>query len=257
MSNKTILRYTANQRTNHWLVAILFFMAGLSGLALFHPSLFWLSNLFGGGPWTRILHPFMGVAMFVLFLGLVLRFWRANFFIDNDWKWMRRIDRVLVNDEESVPPVGKYNAGQKLLFWTLLLCMLGLLFTGLVIWRAYFSAYFGISVIRWAMLLHALAGFILVLSIIIHIYAGLWIKGSVDAMMHGWVSRAWAKNTMNSGIATSPATNVNRTSRSDRSPKRADFCQPFWNLGKSKRRRVRRRFCICRLRICLRCGPLD
>jgi formate dehydrogenase subunit gamma len=48
-------------------VAILFFMAGLSGLALFHPALFWLSNLFGGGPWTRILHPFMGVLMFVLF----------------------------------------------------------------------------------------------------------------------------------------------------------------------------------------------
>jgi len=67
MSNKTILRYTANQRTNHWLVAILFFMAGLSGLALFHPSLFWLSNLFGGGPWTRILHPYMGIAMFVFF----------------------------------------------------------------------------------------------------------------------------------------------------------------------------------------------
>ena len=37
MSDKPILRYTANQRTNHWLVAILFFMAGLSGLALFHP----------------------------------------------------------------------------------------------------------------------------------------------------------------------------------------------------------------------------
>jgi formate dehydrogenase subunit gamma len=69
MIRKEILRYTANQRTNHWLVAILFFMAGLSGLALFHPALFWLSNLFGGGPWTRILHPFMGVLMFVLFLG--------------------------------------------------------------------------------------------------------------------------------------------------------------------------------------------
>ena len=49
-------------------------MAALSGLALFHPALFWLSNLFGGGPWTRILHPFMGVVMFVLFLGLVLQF---------------------------------------------------------------------------------------------------------------------------------------------------------------------------------------
>ncbi len=193
MNPKQILRYTANQRTNHWLVAILFFMAALSGLALFHPALFWLSNLFGGGPWTRILHPFMGVLMFLLFMGLVIRFWAANFFIRNDWLWLKRIDRVMVNEEEGVPPVGKYNPGQKLLFWTLLACMLALLVTGVVIWRVYFSSYFGITVIRIAVLLHALAAFVLVLSIIIHIYAGIWIKGSIDAMMHGWVSRAWAK----------------------------------------------------------------
>ncbi|WP_397453574.1 formate dehydrogenase subunit gamma [Pseudomonas sp. NA-150] len=193
MNDKPILRYNANQRTNHWLVAILFFMAGLSGLALFHPALFWLSNLFGGGPWTRILHPFMGVLMFLLFMGLVIRFWWANFFIPNDWRWLRRIDRVLVNDEEDVPPVGKYNAGQKLLFWTLLACMLVLLCSGVVIWRVYFSEYFGITIIRLGALLHALAAFVLILSIIIHIYAGIWIKGSIDAMLHGWVGRAWAK----------------------------------------------------------------
>ena len=39
----------------------------------------------------------------------------------------------------------------------------------------------------------AIAGFVLVLSIIVHIYAGIWIKGSVSAMLHGWVSRAWAR----------------------------------------------------------------
>ncbi|NWB96400.1 formate dehydrogenase subunit gamma [Pseudomonas gingeri] len=193
MSDKPILRYTANQRTNHWLVAILFFMAGLSGLALFHPSLFWLSQLFGGGPWTRILHPFMGLLMFLLFLGLVIRFWRANFFIANDRLWLRRVDRVIRNEEEGVPPIGKYNPGQKLLFWTLLACMLVLLVSGVVIWRAYFSQYFGIGSIRLAVLLHALAAFVLVLSIIVHIYAGIWIKGSVGAMLHGWVSRAWAR----------------------------------------------------------------
>ncbi|WP_426429010.1 formate dehydrogenase subunit gamma [Pseudomonas palmensis] len=192
MKHKPILRYTANERTNHWLVAILFFMAALSGLALFHPAVFWLSHLFGGGPWTRILHPFMGVLMFVLFLGLVLRFWRANFITATDRQWLRRVDRVIRN-EEGVPPVGKYNAGQKLLFWTLLACMLVLLVSGVVIWRAYFSAYFGIDTIRLATLLHALAGFVLVLSIIVHIYAGIWIKGSVSAMLHGWVSRAWAR----------------------------------------------------------------
>ncbi|MFF3703480.1 MULTISPECIES: formate dehydrogenase subunit gamma [Pseudomonas] len=193
MKHKPILRYTANERTNHWLVAILFFMAALSGLALFHPALFWLSHLFGGGPWTRILHPFMGVLMFVLFLGLVLRFWRANFITATDRQWLRRVDRVIRNEEEGVPLVGKYNAGQKLLFWTLLACMLVLLVSGVVIWRAYFSAYFGIDTIRLATLLHALAGFVLVLSIIVHIYAGIWIKGSVSAMLHGWVSRAWAR----------------------------------------------------------------
>ncbi|NWD77746.1 formate dehydrogenase subunit gamma [Pseudomonas gingeri] len=193
MSDKPILRYTANQRTNHWLVAILFFMAGLSGLALFHPSLFWLSQLFGGGPWTRILHPFMGLLMFLLFLGLVIRFWRANFFIVNDRLWLKRVDRVIRNEEEGVPPIGKYNPGQKLLFWTLLACMLVLLVSGVVIWRAYFSQYFGIGSIRLAVLLHALAAFVLVLSIIVHIYAGIWIKGSVGAMLHGWVSRAWAR----------------------------------------------------------------
>ena len=193
MKHKPILRYTANERTNHWLVAILFFMAALSGLALFHPALFWLSHLFGGGPWTRILHPFMGVLMFVLFLGLELRFWRANFITATDRQWLRRVDRVIRNEEEGVPPVGKYNAVQKLLFWTLLACMLVLLVSGVVIWRAYFSAYFGIDTIRLATLLHALAGFVLVLSIIVHIYAGIWIKGSVSAMLHGWVSRAWAR----------------------------------------------------------------
>ncbi|MBA1203119.1 formate dehydrogenase subunit gamma [Pseudomonas capeferrum] len=188
-----ILRYTANQRTNHWIVAILFVTAGLSGLALFHPALFWLSHLFGGGPWTRVLHPYLGVAMFVFFVGLVIRFWRANFIDANDRLWLRRIDRVMLNKEEGVPAIGKYNAGQKLLFWTLLVCMLVLLVSGIVIWRAWFSAYFGIGSLRLASLLHAFAAFVLVLSIIVHIYAGIWIKGSMGAMLHGWVSRAWAR----------------------------------------------------------------
>ncbi|MNE60178.1 Formate dehydrogenase, cytochrome b556(fdo) subunit [compost metagenome] len=33
----------------------------------------------------------------------------------------------------------------------------------------------------------------LICSIIVHIYAGIWIKGSISAMLHGWVSRAWAR----------------------------------------------------------------
>ncbi len=59
-------------------------------------------------------------------------------------------------------------------------------------WRAYFSLYFPIEVIRLASLLHAFAAFVLICSIIVHIYAGIWVKGSIRAMTRGTVSYGWA-----------------------------------------------------------------
>ncbi|MCY1203899.1 Formate dehydrogenase, cytochrome b556(fdo) subunit [compost metagenome] len=191
--NKDIQRYTPAERSNHWAVAILFFLAGLSGLALFHPSLFWLTHFFGGGPWTRILHPFLGVAMFLFFVVLAMRFAGHNRWEKSDSQWLKQWKDVVNNREDRLPEVGRYNAGQKMLFWVLLLCMLVLLATGVVIWRQYFSHLFGIELIRLAALLHAFAAWVLILSIIVHIYAGIWVKGSVSAMLHGWVSKAWAR----------------------------------------------------------------
>ncbi|MDH4871374.1 formate dehydrogenase subunit gamma [Pseudomonas sp. BN515] len=191
--NKDIERYTPAERSNHWAVAILFFLAGLSGLALFHPSLFWLTNFFGGGPWTRILHPFLGVTMFLFFILLAMRFARHNRWEKSDSQWLKQWKDVVNNREDRLPEVGRYNAGQKMLFWVLLLSMLVLLATGVVIWRQYFSHLFGIDLIRFAALLHAFAAWVLILSIIVHIYAGIWIKGSVSAMLHGWVSKGWAR----------------------------------------------------------------
>jgi formate dehydrogenase subunit gamma len=188
----TITRYTANDRTNHWLTAIAFVLAALSGLALFHPSLFGLSSLFGGGPWTRILHPFIGLFMVLAFVFLASRFWGHNYLQPRDWQWMRQIQDVVVNREDRLPEVGRYNGGQKLLFWTLVLCLAGLLLSGIVIWRAYFAFYFPIEVVRIASILHAVCAFVLICSILVHIYAGIWVKGSVHAMTRGTVTPGWA-----------------------------------------------------------------
>jgi formate dehydrogenase subunit gamma len=188
-----IVRYTANERTNHWITAITFVLLALSGLAMFHPAMFWLSALFGGGQWTRILHPFVGLVMFVSFLILALRFWRHNYLDDNDWQWMRQIDDVLANREEKLPEIGRYNAGQKLLFFVMVVCLVLLLLSGIVIWRAYFSFYFPIGLVRAAALVHAIAAFVLIVGIIVHIYAALWIKGSVSAMVRGTVTLGWAR----------------------------------------------------------------
>ena len=190
---RMILRYRPADRANHWLTAITFVLMALSGLALFHPSMFFLTNLFGGGPWTRILHPFIGLVMFVSFAGLALRFWRDNLMHAKDWQWLRQWRDVVTNSEDNLPEVDRYNAGQKMLFWLMIACLIALLATGFIIWQPYFAPAFGITVVRVAVLLHALAAFGLILGIIVHIYAAIWVKGSVGAMTRGYVTRAWAR----------------------------------------------------------------
>ena len=191
--SKMIKRYSTNERVNHWFTAIAFVILALSGLALFHPSMFWLTNLLGGGTWTRILHPFIGVTMFLSFIVMVRSFWAQNKFTRNDARWLARWRDVINNREEGLPEVGRYNAGQKLLFWVMLLTMLLLLVSGLVIWQPYFAPVFPITLVRLALLTHAISAFVLILGIVVHIYAALWIKGSVHAMTRGYVSSAWAK----------------------------------------------------------------
>jgi len=95
-----IERYDDAERIIHWIVAITFVLLALSGLALFHPSLFFLSSVLGGGTWTRILHPFIGLVMFVAFCGLAVRVWRANILDRKDKQWLKQADDVIANREE-------------------------------------------------------------------------------------------------------------------------------------------------------------
>ena len=186
----TVLRYPASVRTNHWLVAIAFVLAALSGLAFFHPALFWLSNFFGGGPWTRILHPFIGLFMVLVFLALAAAVWDDNQLRPADWQWLRQWRDVVNNREERLPEVGRYNGGQKLLFFVLVLCLLGLLLSGLAMWRTYFTL--PVDVVRLAVVVHAICALVLICAILVHIYAAFYVKGSLDAMVRGTVTPGWA-----------------------------------------------------------------
>jgi len=189
-----IQRYSARERSNHWVVAIAFVLAALSGLALFHPAFFFLTNLFGGGTWTRILHPFIGVVMTLFFMAMAVRFWRFNRITPADRQWMKRIGDVVCNHDQNLPEPGKYNAGQKYLFWSQVVSILLLLLTGIVIWQPWFAPYFPIGLLRLAVVIHALAAWVMILGIIVHIYAAIWVKGTIRAMTRGTVSEAWAKH---------------------------------------------------------------
>jgi formate dehydrogenase subunit gamma len=188
---KDLKRYTAQERANHWVVGISFILLALSGLAFFHPAFWPLAQLFGGGDWARILHPYIGVLMAVSFVALFLRFRALNAMTPTDWQWVNRAGEMVSGDDHNMPEQGKYNGGQKLMFWALALCMLLLTASGIVMWRAWFDLPVGL--VRTAVVVHAASAAFIIAFIFVHIYAAIWVKGTIRAMWYGTVTRGWAR----------------------------------------------------------------
>lgn len=190
--HQRIQRYSAPERINHWIVAFSFVFAALSGLGFFFPSFNWLMLIMGTPQLARILHPFVGVIMFVAFLLMFFRYWRHNLPEREDIEWAKNILKVAQNEE--VGDTGRYNFGQKCVFWAAILSLMLLLASGIVIWRPWFAGAFPIPLIRLALVVHSVSAVGLIIVIMVHVYAALWVKGTLTAMVEGWVTPSWAKH---------------------------------------------------------------
>lgn len=187
-------RYRDGVRINHWIVAGFFMCAALTGLVIFYPLFFPLSALFGGGTWTRILHPYFGVAMVVGFVVMFFQVVKDNFWTAQDSAWMRAAPKLIATgDERGMPPVHKYNPGQKGVFWAFGFSLVLLFFTGFVFWQPWFADYFSVPMRRVAVVVHAASAVVLILSVIAHVYAAIWVKGTIRAMTRGTVTTGWAR----------------------------------------------------------------
>jgi formate dehydrogenase subunit gamma len=193
-----VRRYSGSARINHWVMAISFVLLLLSGLSLFHPSLFFLSGLFGGGSTARWLHPIVGLVFAVSFLGLFVRFFAHNLPERTDIVWLSKLKHVLTAHDEYLPEVGKYNAGQKLVFWIQALLVPVMLVTGVCLWEPglawaerTFAFKASIDQLRLAALIHAMAAVLTILIWIVHVYAAIWVRGTIGAMTTGSVTGGW------------------------------------------------------------------
>ncbi len=190
---KELLRYPPSERANHWLTALAFLLVALSGLSFFQPFFYPLNQLFGGGTWTRILHPFFGALLAVSFGVMFSKYRKPNSMTAADWEWLRHVREMVNSDDRNMPEAGKFNGGQKLVFWLQAASIALLLLSGLVIWRAYFSFLFPLWLIRFMSVVHAVTAAVLIGLIIFHIYAAIWTRESMAAMLYGRVRRPWAK----------------------------------------------------------------
>lgn len=187
-----ILRHPNRERVVHWAVAIVFVFLFLSGLALFHPVFFWFAFLFGGGQFMRFIHPIAGVLLVLLFYPYAAQVWKDNHWLPADRAWVQNMFSYM---KKAYHPqdTHKYNAGQKLMFWSMVPIIAVLAVTGIAMWQPWFAPAFSPAVRRGAGLLHAIAAFVMFVGIGIHVYAAYWTKGSIQAMVRGTVTRAWAR----------------------------------------------------------------
>ena len=187
-----VARFDATERAVHWMTAISFLYAALTGLSMWSHKLFWISSVFGGGSTVRGLHPWGGL-IFAAALGLIFRRWSAQMRLDaDDRRWLALSHRYAIHDETGVPESGRFNAGQKMLFWAQSAFALLLFATGVILW---FPEIMPRALRLTAILIHPLAAIGAIGGIIVHIYMGTAaVPGAFRGMMHGWVSERWARS---------------------------------------------------------------
>ena len=190
-------RFTYPERLIHWVAGLSFVFLLFTGLAFSHPRLFWITSLVGGGSTARVLHPWMGM-LFTGSMAIMFLMWAKEMVIkDRDLMWLKAIKHYAVHDKEKVPPAGKYNAGQKLFFWSMALLGIAYVVSGVPMWlpggALGMGPFYG-GVVNSMRLVHYLSTVAGGGLLIVHVYLGtIAYPGTLRGMLHGSVSHAWAK----------------------------------------------------------------
>jgi formate dehydrogenase subunit gamma len=111
-----------------------------------------------------------------------------------DGEWSKAVGHYVRNEDEQLPPVDRFNAGQKYFFWVMFYAGIVMLISGVALWipeRIPWSWRF----LRYAaVLLHVSAALVSIGAFIIHVYMGTaMVRGSFTAIVRGLVPAAWAR----------------------------------------------------------------
>lgn len=193
-TGRTILRFTFIERLNHWMTATAFILLALTGLNyIFGKRL--LFPLMGPdafaawSQWAKYIHNFVSWP-FMVGLVLMILFWiRGNLPDRTDIRWLRNFGGFLGGPH---PPAKRFNAGQKLIFWSVVIGGVALSVSGLMMLFPFTVA--GIAGMQIAQYIHAVVGLGLIAVILAHIYIGsLGMEGAYEAMGSGEVDLGWAE----------------------------------------------------------------
>lgn len=212
----TIERFKAIERFGHWLLAGSFIALGLTGLITLMGRSFLIpvigpeafATLAAGSKWIH------NNVAWAFMLGLVMTFimWVAHNIPNKlDWQWLKVGGGIFT---KAHPSAKKFNAGQKIVFWTVMVLGFSVSLSGLSLLFPFqmpmFADTFGVinSVLgtslptelapheemQYANIWHSIVAFVMMVAIIAHIYIGsVGMEGAFDAMGNGQVDVEWAR----------------------------------------------------------------
>lgn len=193
-SGRTIVRFNAFERFVHWMTAVCFIVLAISGLNITFGKLLLLplmkpETFTAWSEWAKYAHNFLS---FPFTLGVVLIFlmWIAgNIPNAADIDWLRRGGGMVGHDH---PPAGRFNAGQKAIYWIVVLGGGIAAASGYVLIFPFYGT--TIDTMQQAQMVHAIVAMLFIAVMLAHIYIGtIGMEGAFEAMGTGTVDLNWAK----------------------------------------------------------------
>ena len=193
-SGRTIVRFGGFSRFVHWLTAISFIILALSGLNVVFGKT-WLLPLVGENTfaafsqWAKYAHNYLSVPFTVGLVFMLLIWIKDNMPSALDLKWLAQGGGIV---GKGHPAARRFNAGQKLIFWSVILIGGAIAFTGYLLMFPFYAT--GIAGMQLAQIVHSIGGVALIVVILGHIYIGtVGMEGAFDAMGTGEVDVNWGR----------------------------------------------------------------
>jgi formate dehydrogenase subunit gamma len=193
-SGRTLVRFNAFERFVHWMTATCFVALALSGLNFtFGKKL--LMPLIGPEPfaswsqWAKYAHNYLSFP-FALGVIAILLMWVA-------WNIPNKVDIAWLKEGGGIvgkkhPPAERFNAGQKMIYWIVVLGGTAVAATGYLLMFPFYAT--DIAGMQLAQMVHGTVAVLFVAVMIAHVYIGtLGMEGAFEAMWDGTVDVNWAK----------------------------------------------------------------
>jgi formate dehydrogenase subunit gamma len=197
-SGRTIVRFNAFERFVHWMTSTCFIILAISGLNITfgRPLLLPLMSpeaFTAWSEWAKYAHNYLS---FPFTLGVILIFfmWIAGNIPNRvDVAWFSRGGGIVGHDH---PPAYRFNGGQKMIYWIVVLGGAAVAVSGYVLIFPFYGT--GIQNMQAAEVVHGIVAMLFVAAIIAHIYIGtIGMEGAFEAMGTGTVDLNWAKEHHN------------------------------------------------------------